>query len=254
MARQMHTAENRMKRIFCVALPTLFAVATSCRVDAQSELNCAIPGAAVGRPACMASVFLDQAAAVLEVLRLPDPGPVETAAELQAYLTEILFRLRNKQRLYREACGAVREAVRGSIDSSATLSADLLCEAFAAVAAIDSSLAEKFRADFTRTQELSIAEIAVAADKDVLALERGYASSRIMMLAVVGLSHELVEPASGKTMRLAMTQGERKALLRQMDAVYPVLSQDGKKAQYVLEQTVDLLRELLLQDWSVRSR
>lgn len=236
-------------------LAALFVAPTVAFGQSDVLRGCSMPGAADHRPACMASVFLNHTAGVLEVLRQPEPQlGDETSAGLQAVVAEFLFRLRDKQRRYREACEAIHEAVRGAADSSATVSADLLCEAFAVATAVDSSLAEKIKADLGRTRERSGAEIAEAAEEDAKARERMYAASRIMALAVSSLTYPLIESASGEKMRLAMTEPERRALLRQMDSIYPASGPERKQAEHVLEQSIDLLRKFLLQDWSVRGR
>ncbi|MDA1082707.1 MAG: hypothetical protein O2973_13760 [Gemmatimonadetes bacterium] len=146
---------------------------------------------------------------------------------------------------------------RGAADSSAAVSADLLCEAFAAAITVDSSLAEKIKADvgrdIGRTRERTGAEIAVAAEEDAKARERMYAASRIMGLAASSLTYPLIESESGNTMRLAMTEAERRALLQQMEAIYPATGPRRKPAEHVLEQSIDIVRKFLLEDWPVRS-
>jgi hypothetical protein len=238
-----------MKRLLltlCIFASTVGEAQSTQQSKTSLFANCWQQGIITSQKSCVAHIYLDQVEAILEILRAPDAPPRATAeATLQAMLSDQLYRQQQKARLYRETCRELKRATQGG-DSISNASTDLICTAFEANERADSIQLETI----IQTIEKDTRSVVERAKADASAASATKSASRLLYMSTAAVTFMLVEQGPKQKMRLAMTASERSALVSHTMRIYR--GAKLKKAEFVLEQSVERLREFLQGDWTVR--
>lgn len=196
--------------------------------------------------ACVAHIYLGRAAAILELQRAPEVKPRSTAeATVQAMLTDLLFRQREKAMHFRSLCQDLQSATVGG-DSIATQTTELICSALRSAEYADSLSTENILAQ-VEPDGTSIIDRA-RAEADVASTNKN--ASRLLLTSGIALTYMLVEFTEANTTQLAMSKAERDALISHSLKIFP--GEKVRKARFVLEQSIEQLRTFLQQNWSTK--
>jgi hypothetical protein len=238
-----------MKRLLltlCIFASTVSEAQSTQQSKKPLFANCWQQGVSKKQKSCVAHVYLNYVASILEVLRAPDAKPNGTAeAKLQAMLSDLIYRQQQKARLYRELCRELKKITfRG--DSINQESTDIICRALDYNGIADSIGVSNILENI----EPKPSTIVERAKADADAQSALKSATRMMFLSAASMTYMLLEPMNTKQNRLAMTRAEREALIAQSILIY----RGGKlqPARFVLEQSVESVRKFLQGDWTVR--
>jgi hypothetical protein len=205
--------------------------------------NCWQQGVIKTQRSCVAHLYLNNVALLLEIMRKPEPKPsVTNEASVQAMLSDLIYRQQQKARAYRNTCNDLRNATIGG-DSIAQTTTSLICGALENQERADSMTMAALFADIEGGQRSLVEKAKQSADAASATKE----ASRIMYTSAAALTYMLLELDSGDKPTLLMSKAERNALIAKTLSLYK--GAKVQNAKYVLEQNVEVIRDFLQDNW-----